>query len=102
MRKKIKRTGRYFVYIVECNDATYYTGYTNDLQRRIKEHNNSKRRAKYLRGKLPVKVVWSKKYRYFRPAFLTEKRIKDLTRKQKETLIRGKRLNKVLIDAGVN
>ena len=47
-----------------------------------------------------MKLVWSKEYRYFKPAFLAEMRIKELTRKQKETLVKGKRLDKVLIEAG--
>ncbi len=85
--RKIKRHGRYFVYIVECKDGTYYTGYTPDLDRRIKLHNNGKG-GKYTRERRPVKLVWSKEYRYFKKAFLEEKRIKRLTRRQKEKLVR--------------
>lgn len=82
---------KFYVYIAQCQDGTYYTGYTNDLENRIKEHNNGKRGAKYLRGKGPVKLVWCKEYRYFKSAFLEEKRIKGLTRKQKEKLIYGEK-----------
>lgn len=96
---KLNRSGKYFVYIVECNDGTFYTGYTPDLEKRLKLHNTG-RGAKYTRDRRPVKLVWSKAYRYFKPAFLTEKRIKELTRRQKEALVNGKRLDKVLIDAG--
>ena len=77
------------MYMVQCQDGSYYTGCTNDLDKRIKEHNNTKRRAKYLRGKVPVKLVYVKEYRYFKKAFLEEKRIKELTRKQKEELVNG-------------
>jgi len=89
MKRRFKRAGKFFVYIVECNDGTYYTGYTASLANRIKEHNNSKRGAKYTRDRGPVRLVWSKEYRYFKKAFLEEKRIKALTKKQKEKLVNG-------------
>jgi len=54
MKKKLKREGKFWVYMVECSDGTYYAGSTNNLEKRIKEHNYSRRGAKYLRGKLPV------------------------------------------------
>ena len=85
--------------MVECNDKTYYTGYTPDLEKRLVLHNKG-RGAKYTKDRRPVKLVWCKKYRYFKPAFIAEKRIKNLTRKQKETLVNGKRLDKVLMEAG--
>jgi putative endonuclease len=51
----------YFVYIVECNDATYYTGITNNLEQRLLEHNQGKRAAKYTRSRRPVKLVYQEK-----------------------------------------
>ncbi|MBL7132406.1 MAG: GIY-YIG nuclease family protein [Candidatus Omnitrophica bacterium] len=99
MEKKFARSGKFYVYIVQCQDGTYYTGSTNDLENRIKEHNGQARGAKYTRDRRPVKLVWSKEYRYFKKAFLEEKRIKMLTRKQKEALVGGKRLDKVLSGA---
>ena len=93
------RKGKHSVYIVECRDGTYYTGYTPDIERRLKLHNAGKG-AKYTRDRRPVKLVWHKEYRYFKPAFIAEKRIKELTRRQKETLVNGRRLNKVLAKAG--
>ena len=87
MTKRIKRKGRFWVYIVECNDGTYYTGYTPNIERRIKLH-NSGRGAKYTRDRRPVELVWSKEYKYFKSAFLEEKRIKRLERKEKEGLVR--------------
>ncbi len=89
MRKKIQRHGRYYVYIVESNSGTYYTGYTNDLAKRIKEHSQGSRGAKYLRGKLPVKLVYVKEYQYYKKAVQEESRIKKLRRYQKEQLING-------------
>ena len=79
------RKDKFFVYIVECRDGTYYTGYTPDLEKRLKAHNTGKG-AKYTRSRRPVKLIWHKEYRYFRSAFLEEKRIQALTRKQKEEL----------------
>jgi putative endonuclease len=88
--KKFKRKGSFFVYITQCKDKTYYTGYTPNLKRRIKLHNKGQG-AKYTRDRRPVKLVWSKEYKYFKLAFLEEKRIKRLTRKQKEKLVHGRR-----------
>jgi putative endonuclease len=83
---KIKRTGTHYVYIVECADGTYYTGYTPKLRRRIKLH-NAGRGAKYTRDRRPVKLVWSKKYRHFKRAFKREISIKRLSRSAKERLV---------------
>ncbi len=85
---KFIRKSKFFVYILECRGGTYYTGYTNDLKRRVALHNEGKG-AKYTRINGPVKLIWHKEYRYFKPAFLEEKRIKKLTRKQKEKLVKG-------------
>lgn len=66
MESKFKRTNRVSVYILECRDGTFYKGYINDLGKRIKEHNKSKRAAKYLQSRRPIKVVWCKEYRYLK------------------------------------
>ena len=89
MKKRFVRKGRFFVYIVKCLDGTYYTGYTPCLANRIRLHNAGKG-AKYTRDRRPVKLVWHKSYRYFKNAFLEEKRIKTLERKQKIKLVQGK------------
>ena len=86
MQKKFKRAGQYYVYMLECNDGTYYTGYTNNLEKRIKEH-NSGLGAKYLRGKEPVKLVYAKEYRYYKRAVRRECEIKTLTRAEKQNLV---------------
>jgi len=87
MTKRFERKGRFWVYIVECSDGTYYTGFTPDIERRIILHNKG-RGAKYTRDRRPVELVWSKEYRYFKSAFLEEKRIKKLLRKEKEDLVK--------------
>jgi len=92
----MEKSASFYVYILECADGAYYTGYTNDLEKRIKEHSGTKRGAKYLRGKLPVKLVWSKEYKYRYYAMSAEYKIKQLTRLQKESLVKGRRLDRVL------
>lgn len=87
MTKEIRDRYHYFVYIVRCRNGTYYAGYTNDLESRIKKHDSGKG-AKYLRGKSPVELVYAKEYRYLRNALRAERNIKKLTRAQKEELIR--------------
>ena len=83
--KKFPRVGKFYVYIVQCQDGTYYTGYTNNLENRIKLHNRGYG-AKYLRGKLPVKLVYAKVYRYYKNALHAEREIKTYTRQEKEEL----------------
>lgn len=85
--KKLSRRSRYWVYIVQCSNCTYYTGYTNNLEKRIVLH-NSGNGAKYLKSKLPVKLVYAKEYRYYKNALRRERNIKKMTREQKDGLIR--------------
>lgn len=87
MPRKLARKRKYWVYIVKCKDGTYYTGYTNDLKSRIALHNKGNG-AKYLRRKLPAKLVYAKEYRYYKNALRSERNIKKLTREQKEKLIK--------------
>ena len=86
-RKTIYRVGSFFVYIVQCNDGTYYTGYTKNLENRIALHKSGKG-AKYVKYKLPAELVYAKKYRYYKSALNEEKRIKTLKREQKTKLVR--------------
>jgi putative endonuclease len=86
-KRTIKREDNFFVYIVQCRNGTYYTGYTNNLQNRIALH-NSGNGAKYLRGKLPVKLVYSKEYHYYKNVLRAERSLKKLTRAQKTNLIK--------------
>jgi len=81
------REGKFFVYIVQCKDGTFYTGYTKNVEERIALH-NSGNGAKYLRGRLPVKLVYMKGYHYYKNALSAERRFKKLTREQKSEFIR--------------
>ncbi len=74
------------VYIVECADHTLYTGWTNDIEKRIRSH-NSGRGAKYTRGRLPVTLVYLESFETKEEAMSREFFIKELKRSDKEKLI---------------
>jgi putative endonuclease len=78
----------YFVYILQCADDSLYTGITTDLDRRIKEHNDSKLGAKYTKVRRPVKLVYSKEFTDRSEASKEESRIKKLSRQQKIDLFK--------------
>ena len=77
----------HYTYIIECSDGSYYTGYTTDIERRIKEHNQGKG-AKYTRGRTPVELIYSEGYKSKRKAMQREHEIKNLSRKEKEAIIK--------------
>ncbi len=95
MRGKIKRKGDFYVYILECKDGSYYTGYTNNIKARLKLHSSGKG-AKYTRDRRPLKLVWVKRYSYFKRAFTKELEIKRMSRKKKEELVSSS------LDNGIN
>ncbi len=75
-------------YMLKCSDGTLYTGWTNNLEKRLKEH-NAGQGAKYTRGRRPVKLVYTEIHDTKREAMQREAQIKKLTRKEKEALIQG-------------
>jgi putative endonuclease len=77
------------VYIIECSDLTYYTGISNDVEKRIDTH-NKKKGAKYTKTRIPVKLVYQQSFETKSLAAKEEWRIKQLTRKQKKDLISTK------------
>jgi len=77
----------YFVYIVECADTTLYTGITTDLERRLSEHNQSEKWAKYTRVRRPVMLVYSEKHASRSEVCKREYAIKQLSREEKIKLI---------------
>lgn len=78
-----------FVYIVRCRDGSYYTGWTNNLSKRIKEHNESDRGAKYTRGRRPVVLVYYEAFDTPEEAMSREWHIKKLKRAEKEEIIKS-------------
>ncbi len=77
-----------YTYIVKCADGTYYTGWTNCIEKRIAAH-NSGRGAKYTRSRGPVELVYLEMLPTKEMAMSREAKIKALTRKEKEALIEG-------------
>ncbi|TRM11099.1 GIY-YIG nuclease family protein [Lentibacillus cibarius] len=79
----------HIVYILKCGDDTFYTGYTNDLENRVKMHEDGKG-AKYTRGRGPFKVVFVEKFSTKEEALQKEYQVKQLPRKEKVKLIKEK------------
>ena len=80
----------HFVYILKCKDDTLYVGSTNDLERRIEEHNSSKKGAHYTKIRRPVELVYSEELKTMGEARSREAEIKSWTRGEKLDLIRSK------------
>lgn len=76
-----------FCYILECSDGTYYTGWTTDPARRVRQH-NAGRGARYTRSRLPVRLVYVEELPDQASAMKRERVIKSLSRLQKEKLFR--------------
>ena len=79
----------YFVYILECEDNTLYTGITTDVERRFKEHSEGKGGA-YTRAKKVKKILYTEEYKDRSSALKREHEIKSWSRKEKRALINSK------------
>ncbi|MDY6038789.1 MAG: GIY-YIG nuclease family protein [Eubacterium sp.] len=75
-----------YVYMLRCADGSLYTGWTNDLDKRLKAHNSAKG-AKYTKSRLPVELVYYEEYEDKRKALSREAAIKKLNKNAKEQLI---------------
>jgi len=76
----------YYVYIILCNDNTYYIGYTTNLEKRIETH-NLKLGAKYTRGRTPVVLRYYESFETLSDALKKEIKLKKLSRQKKTELI---------------
>ncbi len=76
-----------FVYIVECADKSFYVGCTNNLEKRLKQHNDSKWGARYTKIRRPVILKYSEGYKTLREARKRESEIKGWRREKKLALI---------------
>ena len=85
-QESISAEGNHHVYVVECDDGTYYTGYTTDVERRVAEHNDGVG-AKYTRGRRPVELVHVESFGSQSAAMQREYAIKQLGRSDKERLV---------------
>ncbi len=79
----------HFVYILECADKSFYVGCTNDLERRLKQHNNSKWGAHYTKTRRPVILKYSESFSTLKEARHRESEIKGWRREKKLGLISG-------------
>ena len=84
-----------YTYILECSDGTLYCGWTNNLEKRIKAHNDGKG-AKYTRSRLPVKLVYFEKFETSVEAQKREYQIKRLKRAEKLKLSKNVEKQKTL------
>jgi putative endonuclease len=79
----------YIVYILLCSDGSYYTGSTDDIQRRLFEHQEGLSPTAYTFQRRPVRLVWIEEVETLDDALLHEHQIKGWSRAKKEALIRG-------------
>ena len=77
----------YSLYLLECADNTLYTGIAKEVEKRVEDHNNSPKGAKYTKVRRPVKLVYEEKHRSKSAALKREIAVKKMTRSQKEKLI---------------
>ena len=78
-----------YTYIVECSDGTLYTGWTNNLEKRLEAHNAGKG-TKYTKTRRPVKLVYQEQFETKEEAMSREYHIKQLSRKEKMKLMKEK------------
>jgi len=76
----------YHVYVLRCSDNTFYTGYTTDVERRVREHDAGDG-AKYTRGRTPVELIHVESFDSQSEAMSREYEIKQYTRAEKERLV---------------
>jgi len=82
---------KHFVYIIECSDGSFYTGYSLNVENRVWQHNFGKQGAKSIKGKLPVKLVYSEEYNTKSQALKRELKIKSWSRERKLRLITSRK-----------
>lgn len=78
---------RFYVYILKCSDKTYYTGVTNNIELRFKQHNEGFNQSSYTYSRRPVELVFISEFKYIDQAIAFEKQVKGWSRKKKEAII---------------
>lgn len=84
-----------YTYVLKCDDGSLYTGWTNNLEKRIRDHNDG-RGAKYTRARRPVELIYFETFETKQEAMRREYEIKHMNRKDKLRLIMESRKDKVL------
>ena len=81
---------QYQVYILKCSDNNYYTGMTNNIERRLNEHNFGINKECYTFDKRPLELVFCTEFNEVNQAIAFEKQVKGWSRKKKEAIINNK------------
>ena len=79
----------YFVYILKCADGKLYTGFTNDLERRMIEHQEGKDKTSFTTNRRPVELIFYQEFNDVNQAIYFEKKIKKWSAKKKLALANG-------------
>ena len=79
----------FWVYILECNDGSYYTGHTDNLEKRIAEHHQGISRSCYTFKRRPLKLMFQQSFTTREEALISERQIKGWSRAKKKALIKG-------------
>ena len=79
----------YFVYILKCSDGILYTGFTNNLERRVIEHQEGKSKSSFTHNRRPVELIFHQEFNDVNQAIYFEKRIKKWSAKKKLALANG-------------
>ena len=97
-------TSQYVIYILECSNGCYYTGYTTDMERRYQEHLDGSSKCKYTRSFPPIKIAvcWVIQSNNISLALKIEKIIKRLSKQEKTTLIKQPNTLKDMIICNCN
>lgn len=82
------KTSSWRFYVLLCSDGSYYAGVTTDVDRRLHEHNNTRRGAKYTRTRRPTRIILLEPHPSRSSAMKAESKFKRLTRKQKEERVK--------------
>jgi putative endonuclease len=86
----MERKKQCWVYVLVCRDGSYYTGWTNDLAKRVMTHQAGKG-GKYTRSRLPVRLIMKWKAKNRNEAMGREARFKSLNRREKEKVLKSRR-----------
>lgn len=79
----------YFTYILQCSDSTLYVGCTNNLEKRLHQHNHAKNGAHYTKIRRPVSLLYKEEYQTLKQARSREAEIKRMKREEKLKLIQN-------------
>lgn len=74
----------YYVYILKCSDQSYYTGITNDLEKRIEQHQSGCKKNSYTYNRRPLKLIFYQEFSDVLQAIYFEKKIKGWTKEKKK------------------